>query len=311
MTGRIRTIKPQAHVDEDLWDADVAHPDLHLFRAFTGLWCQADREGRFEWRPRELKAAILPHWNGDFSRVLDVLATCGFLVKYTSDSREYGCVRTFKQHQFINGKEPASKLPPPPSETVGKTKGSRKSNKETSPHSEPEKPRVAHVSSTGEERDEDAPIHIPSSSSSLPVPLPVPEGGAGGEGSVAPRTEPEAAPLVGPEVRFRMHRDWGPNPDSVAAVRTATLGSVTDGALQVFTGEFVGHFGQQAKEVCTDGEWNQRWQKWVQRGWSDPKKRPKAPSESLGLPESAQPAGDGSHPTIDRLFARGARELSK
>lgn len=304
MTGRIRTIKPQAHVDEDLWDADIAYPDLHLFRAFTGLWCQADREGRFEWRPRELKAAILPHWNGDFSRVLDALATRGFLVKYAYDAREYGFIRTFKQHQFINGKEPASKLPAPPSETRGKTKPSRqRAGSDTGPTSA-DSARVLDASVTGDSHDDDAPI--PSSSSSLPDPDPVPRGGAGGVGVGAPVSDPgpgEEPPRrrrrdPGNESgsRFPMHRDWKPNADSVAAVQVITLGKVTDAALQVFTGEFTGHFGQKPEDSCTDGEWNQRWQKWVQRGWNNPDKRPKSP---------APPAATAPQDFSDPLSRRG------
>jgi hypothetical protein len=110
--GRIRTIKPESLLDEELWDLEV-ETGLPVFRAFVGLWTQADREGRFEWRPRPLKAAILPYWEGDFSRVLDALTTRGFLVKYASGGREYGAVRTFKRHQVINNREQASELPAP------------------------------------------------------------------------------------------------------------------------------------------------------------------------------------------------------
>lgn len=113
MRGRIRTIKPEAHLDEILWDLEQ-ETGLPIFRAFTGLWTQADREGRFEWRPRALKSCVLPYWDGDFSRVLDALATRGFVVRYEVDGREYGVVRNFKKHQVINHREQESVLPPPP-----------------------------------------------------------------------------------------------------------------------------------------------------------------------------------------------------
>lgn len=115
MRGRIRSIKPEVFLDEDLWFLEQ-ETGLPVFRAFTGLWTQSDREGRFEWRPLALKAAVLPYWQGDFSRVLDALATRGFIVRYASGTREYGIVRTFKRHQAINGREPASSLPAPPKE---------------------------------------------------------------------------------------------------------------------------------------------------------------------------------------------------
>lgn len=120
MRGRIRTVKPEALHDEELWDLEV---DLGapVFRAFVGLWTQADREGRFEWRPRALKAAVLPYWDGDFSRVLDALVTRDFLRKYAVDGREYGWIPTFRRHQAINNKEAPSEIPPPP-ESIEETR---------------------------------------------------------------------------------------------------------------------------------------------------------------------------------------------
>lgn len=112
MKARIRTIKPEAFTDEDLWDLEQ-ETGLPIFRAFAGLWCHADREGRFEWRARPLKAGILPYWDGDFSRVLDALATRGLLVRYAVNGREYGYIPGFKKHQAINAREEESKLPSP------------------------------------------------------------------------------------------------------------------------------------------------------------------------------------------------------
>lgn len=152
--SRIRTIKPEAFTDEGLWDAEQ-ETGLPLFRAFTGLWCQADREGRFEWRPRPLKAATLPYWDGDFSRVLDALATRGFLVRYTCADREYGYVTNFRKHQFLNNKEPASRLPNPPNSESNSVRS-----------------RDADANGTRESHDGHAPI--PMGTRSPPVPYPVP-----------------------------------------------------------------------------------------------------------------------------------------
>lgn len=109
---RIRSIKPAVHLDEELWDLEQ-ESGLPIFRAYTGLWGAADREGRFEWRPRMLKSEILPYWDGDFSRVLDALTARGFLVRYVYRGRHFGYVRTFKKHQVINNKETESALPSP------------------------------------------------------------------------------------------------------------------------------------------------------------------------------------------------------
>ena len=113
MRGRIRTIKPESLTDEGLWDLET-ETGLPVFRAYVGMWMYADREGRFEWRPRPLKAAILPYWEGDFSRVLDALATRGFVVKYACGGREYGVIPSFKRHQVINNREQQSEIPAPP-----------------------------------------------------------------------------------------------------------------------------------------------------------------------------------------------------
>lgn len=106
-------VKPEIHSDAELWDLEE-ETGLPIFRAFVGIWNFSDREGRFEWKPRQLKALVLPFWNGDFSRVLDALATRGFLVPYASGSGRYGVVRTFLKHQSPNGREVASELPEPP-----------------------------------------------------------------------------------------------------------------------------------------------------------------------------------------------------
>ncbi len=111
--SRIRTIKPDFFTHEDLFDAEQ-ESGLPLRLAFAGLWTQCDREGRFNWRHRQLKVAIMPYDTVDFSRVLDALATRGFVVKYTSGGRDFGYVPSWHRHQVINNREKASDLPAPP-----------------------------------------------------------------------------------------------------------------------------------------------------------------------------------------------------
>ena len=110
--ARIRTIKPEFFQHEGLFDME-SESRLPLRLAFAGLWTQCDREGRFKWRPRTLKAAIFPFDEIDFSRVLDALATGGFVVKYASGGEDFGYVPSWKRNQFINGKEQPSNLPNP------------------------------------------------------------------------------------------------------------------------------------------------------------------------------------------------------
>lgn len=122
MRGRIRSIKPDLFADEKLWDLDAGNPGMHVLRAFEGLWCFADREGRFEWRPRALRSLVLPYWDGDMERVLELLQEGGFIRRYTgpdaSSTRDYGVVVNFLKHQTPNNRENASQIPAPPQEST-------------------------------------------------------------------------------------------------------------------------------------------------------------------------------------------------
>ncbi len=97
---------------EGLFDAE-SESGLPIRIAFAGLWCAADREGRFKWEPRKLGIQILP-WDGcDFSRVLDALTTRGFVVKYTCGTDVFGWIPSFQKHQVVNNRERLSELPNP------------------------------------------------------------------------------------------------------------------------------------------------------------------------------------------------------
>ena len=111
--GRIRTVKPELFKHGELFDAEQ-ESGLPLRLAFIALFTCCDRAGRFKWRPRELKVDCLPHDTLDFSRVLDVLATRGFVVRYADTAGvEYGCIPSFGRHQVINNREKDSELPSP------------------------------------------------------------------------------------------------------------------------------------------------------------------------------------------------------
>ena len=112
---RIRTIKPEFFQHEGLFEAEKAS-GFPLRTAFPALWCQADREGRFRWRPRTLKLACLPYDDLEFGDVLDALAQHHFVVRYEYGEELYGWIPTFGNHQKLNPREPDSRLPPPPTE---------------------------------------------------------------------------------------------------------------------------------------------------------------------------------------------------
>jgi hypothetical protein len=110
--ARIRSVKPEFFRHEGLYEAE-RETGLPLRLAFAGLWTAADREGRFKWLPRQLKLDCLPYDDVDFSRVLDALATRGFIVSYEAEGKTYGYIPSWHDHQVINNREAASTLPEP------------------------------------------------------------------------------------------------------------------------------------------------------------------------------------------------------
>jgi hypothetical protein len=110
--ARIRTIKPEFFRHEALYEAEH-ETGLPLRVAYAGLWTAADREGRFQWKPRQLKLDCLPYDDVDFSYILDVLAARGFIVPYEHEGHRFAYIPSWHQHQIINQREAKSKLPDP------------------------------------------------------------------------------------------------------------------------------------------------------------------------------------------------------
>lgn len=112
MKQRIRSIKPEAFIDAKLWDVEAVHP--HAFRIFTGLWTIADREGRFEWKPREIAALLMPYRQEVVAATLDALVSAGLVRRYEVRGEQYATLPGFLKHQVPNAREPRSSLPLPP-----------------------------------------------------------------------------------------------------------------------------------------------------------------------------------------------------
>lgn len=109
---RIRTIKPEFFTHGALFDAEVEFK-MPLRLAFAGLWCAADKAGRFKWDARRLGVQIMPYDTIEFSRVLDALATRGFIRQYRVHDEVFGVIPSFCRHQVINNRERESDLPEP------------------------------------------------------------------------------------------------------------------------------------------------------------------------------------------------------
>jgi hypothetical protein len=113
---RIRTVKPELHKHETLFDLEK-ETGLPMRIAWVGMFAIADREGRFLWRPRTLKAEILPYDEGvDFLKLLEAWERAKMVYRYEVAGEWYGWIPTFKDHQVINNRESPSELPPHPQE---------------------------------------------------------------------------------------------------------------------------------------------------------------------------------------------------
>jgi len=102
---RIRTIKPEFFIDEDLQDLEADNPGKYVMLVFAGLWGNCDKQGVFEWRPRILNLHILPFLKFDMEATLNILTEAEIIIPFVVDGKKYGFIPTFTTHQRITGKE--------------------------------------------------------------------------------------------------------------------------------------------------------------------------------------------------------------
>ena len=105
---RSRNIKPGFFDDEKLLKCSFGARLL-----FAGLWCFSDREGRFEWKPSQIRISIFPDQpEVDVITLLGELLNHGLTCKYIVDEQTYGYLIHFKEHQRPHPHEAKSKIPP-------------------------------------------------------------------------------------------------------------------------------------------------------------------------------------------------------
>lgn len=103
--ARIRTIKPEFFTSEDIVELE---PMARLL--YIALWCEADKEGRFAWKPKTFKMRYFPADNCNIDTLADALVTRGLVCLY---GESLAFIPSFKDHQHINPRERDSVLPPP------------------------------------------------------------------------------------------------------------------------------------------------------------------------------------------------------
>lgn len=108
--ARIRTIKPEFFTSEDIVALSAFARLLYI-----ALWCEADRDGRMQWKPRTFKMRYFPADNIDIVSLCDEILGAGLIQLY-GDGLAF--IPAFHKHQHINPRESQSLLPDPGEETT-------------------------------------------------------------------------------------------------------------------------------------------------------------------------------------------------
>ncbi|HEY4292082.1 hypothetical protein [Luteibacter sp.] len=106
--SRARNIKPGFFKNDVLAECDPLARIL-----FAGLWCESDRAGRLEDRPKKIKAECLPYDECDIEALLGQLVSHGFILRYEASGVRYIQVIEFSKHQNPHKNEAISTIPAP------------------------------------------------------------------------------------------------------------------------------------------------------------------------------------------------------
>lgn len=115
--ARARNIKPGF-----FRDADLVELPFEARLLFIGLWTVADREGRLEDKPKQIKLDIFPADNVDCDALLGMLAGIGVIERYAVGGKRYIQVTSFSKHQHPHKTECESTIPAPGGEGCGAEK---------------------------------------------------------------------------------------------------------------------------------------------------------------------------------------------
>lgn len=115
MKLRCRMIQPQFFTSEQVVNCSFGARIL-----FQGLWCLADREGRVQDRPSQIKLALFPVDKVNIERLFSELVSVGLIVRYEAEEQRCIWIPRFKNNQPIHPHEAKSTLPEPPEKSPAK-----------------------------------------------------------------------------------------------------------------------------------------------------------------------------------------------
>lgn len=141
--ARARNIKPGFFKNADLLDLPF---EARLL--FIGLWTLADRCGRLEDRPKQIKVEIFPGDNVDCEACIASLAAIHMLHRYEHGGRRYLEITNFVKHQNPHCKEPVVFPPPPGANSIATKQAPERHDASTK--EEPNKPGASPVQANGE-----------------------------------------------------------------------------------------------------------------------------------------------------------------
>jgi len=106
---RARGIKPDICLDENLVKCSSM---ARLLAVYLPMY--ADRDGRFEFRPLRIKAAIFPYDDGlDIEALLKELVTINYINVYVINEQKFAEINNFSSNQRPHNNEVPSTIPPP------------------------------------------------------------------------------------------------------------------------------------------------------------------------------------------------------
>ena len=113
--ARARNIKPSFFTHDELADNDPLGRLL-----FIGLWTIADYKGELEWRPKRVKAQVMPYDDCDIEALAINLEKTGFIRFYSVRGSDYVHIVNFNKHQnpHKNEKDKGSDVPAMTSENI-------------------------------------------------------------------------------------------------------------------------------------------------------------------------------------------------
>lgn len=106
--ARARNIKPGF-----FRNADLVELPFEARLLFIGLWTLADREGRLDDRPKQIKMEIFPADSVDVDDLLTALHDSDFIERYEVNNIKYIQILKFSKHQNPHRDEKASSIPAP------------------------------------------------------------------------------------------------------------------------------------------------------------------------------------------------------